>query len=140
MEYNIQSLVKLNAERFGNDPYIYEKEGESFISHSHKEFFGDVCRLAGYLQSQGLTHKKIAIYARNSYEYMVADAAIMGFVGVCVTLSKAWGAYDVGNALGFLQVDALLYSQDKDDIVSVLKEQYPDILFIPIEKVCEVEE
>ena len=139
MEYNIQSLVKFNAERFGNDPYIYEKEGERFVSHSHKEFFGDVCRLAAYLQSQGLTHKKIAIYARNSYEYMVADAAIMGFVGVCVTLSKAWGAYDVGNALGFLQVDALLYSSDKDDIVSVLKEQHPNILFIPIEKVCAVE-
>lgn len=139
MEYNIQSLVKLNAERFGKDSYIYEKRGERFISYSHKEFSDDVHRLAGYLQAQGLAHKKIAIYARNSYEYMVADTAIMGFVGVCVTLSKSWGLYDVSNALGFLQADALLYSSDKADIVSALKQQRPDILYIPIERACEVD-
>lgn len=140
MEYDIKSLVKLNAERFGNDPYIYEKCEGRFVSHSHREFFGDVRRLSGYLQAQGLTHKKIAIYAGNSYEYMVADMAIMGFVGVCVTLSKAWGAYDVGNALGFLGVDALLYSEDKADTVSVLKEKHPNILFLPIENVTKVGE
>ncbi|MDE5885684.1 MAG: AMP-binding protein [Oscillospiraceae bacterium] len=138
IEYSIQKLLKRNWELFGEDPYLYEKIDGSYAAHTHREFIRDVYRFAGYLQAQGLMHKKVAVFAKNSYAYMVADMAIMGFVGICATLSKSWGLYDVGNAAGFLELDALLYSADKTDIIAELKAQYPDIQYIPIEQVYTV--
>lgn len=136
--YNIATLLKLNAERFRNDNYIYEKIDGKYEAHTHKEFVRDVHNFAGYLKSLGLTDKKTGIYAKNSYDYMVADIAVMGYVGICATLSKEWELFDLVHSIELLNLEAIIYSQDKAEIIIKLKERYPDMVYIPIEEVTSV--
>ncbi len=137
--YNIKDLLNLNMERFENEPFIYEKINDNFIPHTHKQFINDVHNFAGYLQHLGLQNKKIVIYAENSYNYMVADLAVMGYVGICATISKEWGLFDLSNAMELLKIDAIIYSDSKKDIISKIKEKYPNIFYIPIEDILKLE-
>ena len=136
--YNIKDLLELNSERFKDDNYIYEKNNGKYIPHTHKQFIKDVYNFAGYLQHLGLEGKKIAIYAENSYNYMVADLAIMGYIGICTTLSKEWKLYDLCNAISILKLDAFIYSSSKKDTILKLKEKYPNIVYIQIEDILEI--
>ncbi len=132
--YKIDEILKENYEKY-NHNYIYERTENEFVPKTYKKFVDDVHGFAAYLQGQNLSHKKIGIYGRNSYPYMVADMAIMGFVGVSVGISKDWLFGDLEKAVEFLALDALIYSKENEEIILKLKPQFPSIVFISMDKV-----
>ncbi|MDD6395163.1 MAG: AMP-binding protein [Firmicutes bacterium] len=137
MNYSVHDVIEANYDKFGNDPYIYEYSAGGFVPHSYKQFADDVHSFAAYLQGLGLSSSHIGIYSENSYGYMVADAAIMGYVGVSVCMSKDWEFFDVNNAVGYINLKALIYSEKKSAIVNKIKEKYPDIIYIPMSEVTQ---
>ena len=130
MSYCIDELLNEGVQRFGEDDYIYERSGDAFAGRSFAQFASDVRALAGALCKRGLSGKKIILFGENSYNYMVADIAVMGYVGVSATLSKEWQARDLINAAELLDAAAVIYSAQKREVVSELREIYPQLDFI----------
>lgn len=136
--YEIKKILNQNEKDFQNNPYIYEKINNQYQANTYDKFVKDVKNFAAYLQSENLTKKHIGIYAPNSYNYAVADIAIMGYVGTSVTLSKEWGYYDMDNMMTKFGLDALIYSRDKEDIITQLKDKNPNLICIKIEDILNL--
>ena len=118
-KYFLRGLVESFPERFcGN--YIHERRGDGFFGHTYLEFTNNVKGFAGYLQNLGLIGKKVGIYSENSYGYMVADMAVMTYVGTSVCISKDWKYADLERGCGFIGVDALVYSKSKEVVFNII--------------------
>lgn len=137
MSYSVHNVIEANYDKFGTHLYIYERSADGFVPHSYKQFADDVHSFAAYLQELGLSNSHIGIYSENSYGYMVADAAIMGYVGVSVCMSKEWEFFDVYNAVSYINLKALIYSEKKAAVVDKIKEKYPDIIYINMSEVTK---
>ena len=134
MSYNLKDILANCIEKFGADEYVFEKKDGRYISVSYAEFVGHVRGFAGFLQAEGLTGSRIAMYSENSCDYMIADAAIMAYVGISVSFSKEWKLYDLRNAAEMIKPAAILYSVSKQEVIGELKKEFPDIRYIPLEK------
>ena len=115
--YSIKQILESRREIFGNEDYIFEKVNGSFLGKTYGKFVDDVYGFASLLQKEGLVGKKIAIFAGNSYAYMVADAAIMGFVGVSVCISKEWSAESLIELAEQIELDAMIYGAGQKEKV-----------------------
>ena len=135
--YTIQALLKNNVSEFGDKSYIFEKIDGKYEGKTYGQFVDDVYRFANYLQQQNLVGKKIALYSKNSYAYMVSDIAVMGFVGIAVCISKDWLFRDLNSVVGQLGLDAILYGKEQAEHVDKLRHLYPDIKYIPMEMAIE---
>ncbi|MBQ7132384.1 MAG: AMP-binding protein [Oscillospiraceae bacterium] len=136
-EYDIHSLLIKGAVQFKGHEYIFERKGDTFEGKSFDCFADDVHRVAATLLSKGLYGKKIIIFGANSYNYMVADIAVMGYVGVSCTVSKEWSSQDIINAAELLDAGAVIYSRRKESVVNLLKEKFPQILYIVMEELLQ---
>ncbi len=134
-KYIVNELLETLESRFGDEGYIFERSGDGFLGHTYKDFARDVRGFAGYLQGNGLLGKRIGICAKNSYEYMVSDIAVMSYVGTMVCFSKEWQYSDLERGCEFTGISALIYSADKADSIEKLKQQHGDIIYIPIEDI-----
>lgn len=132
--YRIDEVLRGNYKKY-NHNYIYERIDSKFIPKTYQNFVDDVYEFAAYLQEVGLSHKKIGIYSENNYGYMVADIAIMGFVGISVGLSKDWLFDDLKRAISFLDLNCLIYSKKMEDVVLKLKKKFPHMIFISMDEV-----
>ncbi len=130
MSYCIDKLLTEGVQRFGEDDYIFERSADAFVGRSFAQFASDVRALAGALCRRGLSGKKILLYGENSYNYMVADIAVMGYTGVSATLSKEWQARDLINAAELLDAAAVIYSAQKRETVVELQKRHPQLDFI----------
>ena len=90
MGNKVAEILFENHERWKEHEYIFEKEKGVFRSHSYGEFYEDVLNTASYLKEQGLVGKRIAIFGANSYAFMVADVAVMAFIGCSVMFAEQW--------------------------------------------------
>ena len=131
-DYNIDSLLKSGCEKFKNKGYIYEKQNGEYVKKTFGEFNCDVLSFASFLIGKGLTKENIALYGPNSYNYMVADIAIMGYVGTCVSISKEWKTYDIANAFRKIDIKALVYDETKEKEIIKLKKLFPLIEYISL--------
>lgn len=134
INYNIHTLLNRLEENFKDRGYIYEKHSGRYIEKTCSQFAQDVRRFACCLLAKGYHGTKIMLYGANSYNYMVADIAIMGYVGTCVTPSKEWKAYDLCNAIRQTDTKAVIYSDEKEQEISSVKAICSDTEFIPFEK------
>ncbi len=132
MNYFLPEILETAAAKFGDANYIYEKQNGAFVPRSFHQFRHDVKAVASTLQATHRPDDIIVICGENSYNYMVADAAIMGFVGISAVLSKEWNEYDLTNALALLQPKTFLYGATKAELVVKLREKFPQINFVPL--------
>lgn len=131
MKYNrIVSILEANKDRWRDHPYIFEKREGQYRGHTYGDFYQDVQQMASYLQAQNLRGKKLALYGANSYDYMVADVAVLGYAGTCLALSDQWQAEDIGNIIKTLGLDGIVYDPAKAETISALRAAYPDLAYI----------
>lgn len=131
MKYEIKEILKTGSEKFGE--YIFEKVDGKYIGHTYSEFYTDILKTAAALQKTHTKEDKIIIYASNSYNYMVLDAAIMGYTCISVTISKEWSSQDLMEAMKLVEPKMVVYSRDKKDEIERVKEKYSDTKYLPIE-------
>lgn len=138
MAYDIHSLLNKGIETFGDDGYIYERNGDAFEGVSFARFASDVRGLAAALLDMGLVDKKIVLFGANSYMYMVADVAVMGYVGISATLSKEWQLRDLVNSVQLLDAAAVIYSDSCAERAEALKEHFPELIMLRFERLSEL--
>lgn len=132
-KFTIQDYVKRLEHLWHNDNYIAEQVEQQLGWHTFGEFSRDVKKCAHFLSNQDLMNKKIGIYGSNSYNWMVADISIMGYVGTCFPFDAQFGKDELHNLLKKSGVEALLYSSDKKEIIDELKGDFPNINFLSFE-------
>lgn len=138
MAYDIHSLLSAGIEKFGDDGYIYERKGDTFEGVSFSSFASDVRGLAAALLVMGLADRKIVLFGENSYMYMVADIAVMGYVGVSATLSKEWQLHDLINSVQLLDAAAVIYSDSCAERAEALKERFPELVMLRFEQLSDL--
>lgn len=114
-------------------PYLYTKQGGVWHPHTFREVTNDIQNLAKALLSRGFQGKNLMIFAENSYEWIVLYLAAMAYIGVCVPVDKEWTSYDLSNTFSVLKTSAVFYSRSRQDRISALREQEPDIAWFCIE-------
>ena len=127
---SIDKILKQGIEKFGLDDYIFEKEEGNFKSYTYKEFYEDVLKFTSFFYVKGLKNKKIALYAENSYNYMVADIAIMAYTGICVSMVQQWKSEDIKNIINEIGIDAIIYDKSRQVIIDELETEYKNIEYI----------
>ncbi len=137
MKYEIKEILKKGSQKYGD--FIFEKIDGKYCARTYSEFYEDILKLAAKLQKTHAKDDKILVYAENSYNYMVLDAAVMGYTCICATISKEWSAYDLEGALKILQPKTVVFSKSKSDNIEKVKSKYSDINFEPIEDIIPKE-
>ncbi len=130
----IEEVLKSDYQKWKNNDYIFEKENGRYKSITFGKFIEKSVYLAEYLLSKNLKGKKIMIFSENSINWMITDIAIMSYVGESVTISKEWKYDDVDYAINLLNVDCIIYSSSKKEIVNQLKNKYKEMLYICMEE------
>lgn len=139
MKNYIEEILRKNGERFREHDYIFEKRDGAYHPHTYGEFHTAVKRGATFLQARGLAGKKIGLYLDDSYDYMVADIAIMAYVGTSVCLSSQWKTEDLENIIDEVELDALLYEDSKEEAVSELRKSRPAVDYIHIDEIRDAD-
>ncbi len=137
-KYSIHEILSEGTQKFKGHEYIFERSGNIFEGITYDRFADDVHRTAFALISLGLQGRNIILIGGNSYNYMVADTAIMGYVGVSCTLSKEWSAQDIINAAELLDAGAVIYSSQKEASINALREKFPNLTYIVLEDLLQL--
>lgn len=130
---DFQTLLKTDYEKWKNKDYLFEKEDGKYTGIKFGHFIEYTAYLANYLIDIGLKDKKIIVFGKNSVKWMISDLAIMSYVGISVGVSKEYNLDDLINVIDFLEVDAIIYSNEKEDIIKKLRKER-DIVYISMEK------
>lgn len=120
---NIYSLYAERAERLGNDPLYFFKQGGQWISKTATETLHDI-----RMTAKGLLHyslKKgdaVAFMCHTSYEWNVIDAAVMACGGILATIYDTDSAEQIRNIVNnsdarFLIVETLAMKEKADGAV-----------------------
>jgi len=136
--YELDSLLTKGCTEYPDHPYIFERGDNAFVPHTFAEFAADVRSAAAALLQKGLAEKHIILYAANSYAYMITDIAVMTYVGVSCTLSKEWKLPDVNRSAEILHAAAIIYDAPREEIVSALRVQHPELLCIRIDELLHL--
>lgn len=137
--YSIHNILTEGEAKFRGHEYIFERRGDAFVGRAYDTFVSDVRRTAMLLEAMGLHGRKIILIGENSYNYMVADTAVMGYVGVSCTLSKEWTAGDIISSAELLSAGAVIYSSRCSEAVKAVMEKFPDIAYIRMEEILTSE-
>jgi len=120
------------SEKWGGRNFIYTRTGNKFAARTFENTVCDVRALAEGLLSLGLADKHIMIYGENSYEWILSDLAVMGYVGVAVAVNKEWKEHDLENTINIADVACVIYSNTKQDIIEKIKKKF-DIIYIAMQ-------
>ena len=126
----LDTFLKSACSQWRDNDYLHQSgRTETFGSFAEKANY-----FAAYLREKGFAGKNIGIFSPNSIEWMIADIAIMNYVGVSVGLSKDWKYDDLVYALKKCDISCLLYSEINSEMIASAKDVFPDVTFICIEK------
>ena len=131
--YEIDTLLNKGLREYPDHEYIFERKADGFCGIPFSVYAGDVRRTAAALLEKGLAGKHIILFAGNSYSYIIADTAIMGYVGTSCTLSKEWKADDLARAAKMLDAAAIIYDTERAETVSVLHTDFPQMQLLRME-------
>lgn len=126
-------LKKAYAERKEQD-YLFFREEEGYRGIRLGDFIEDAVCLAKALLAKGLKGKKIAVYGENSPRWMIADLAVCAYVGISVGLSKEYRSEELRESLSRFGIDLLFFAESRRDTVSRLREEFPDLCCLSLEK------
>lgn len=129
---DFEQIMTQNCERMQNRAYAFEKVDGSFQSITYGTFLKKARGIANHLLDKGFADKPIMIYGVNSINLMLADLAVLQYVGISVCISKEWKEEDVLRTLQFLNIPCVIYGDEKKEIIDKVKREMPSLTYIPM--------
>ncbi len=126
--YILQDILKDNYAKWYDRDFVFTKKNGIYSPTTFGQLIENSIYLAEALAERNLKGKRFIIYGENSVEWMQADIAIMGYLGLSIGIDKEWKLQDVINTVSFLEADVLIYSESKSDIAAAVKKQFPKLL------------
>ena len=130
----LEKILRADYEKWKDNEYLHEMKDGKYEAVTFGEFIEKVNFLAAYFISKGYKGKNIGIYSPNSINWMIADVAVMNYIGIAVGLSKDWIGDNLDYAIGKCDIACLLYSKVNEAHVDGVKGKYPQVEFICIEE------
>ena len=127
---NINNIIKEAYNKWENKEYIFEKINNEYKSITYGDFIKSSTDLAKKLISYGLKDKKIIIYGKNSTDYMISDLAVLAYVGISVNINFQTTENELKEIIKTMEIDAILYDNDKKETIDLIKDEYKNIKFI----------
>ena len=118
--HNITEILN-TAEKKYNKEFIYEKIDGKYQSITYSNFVKKAKSFANYCNNNGLKGKKILLFGKNSINLMIADAAITGYLGVCVNINAETKLEELEHIISCYNISAICYSSDEIETVKKLK-------------------
>ena len=129
----LERFLRADYEKWRDNDYLHEMRNGKYEGITFGQFIERVNYLATYFITHGYKDKNIGIFSPNSIAWMIADVAIMNYVGLSIGLSKDWKGDNLDYAIGKCDITCLLYSNVLAEQVEQVKSKYPDVEFISIE-------
>ena len=129
----LERFLREDYEKWKDLPYLHEMVNGKYEGITMGEFIEKVNYLGTFFVNNGYKGKNIGIYSPNSIAWMIADVAIMNYVGLSVGLSKDWMGDNLDYAIGKCEITCLLYSRTVKANVDTVKIKHPDVTYICIE-------
>ena len=118
--HNLRDVIKKRLHEFPENPVflVKEKKGGEYIPISTEKYDHDIDSLGTYFMNTVQKGARIAIFAETRYEWYVSYLATTNGTGCVVPLDKELPADDVLNMLTRAEVDIVLFSRSKIDIIN----------------------
>ena len=129
----LEKFLRADYEKWRDIDYLHEMVDGKYVGITFGEFIEKVNYLATYLIDSGYKDKHIGIYSPNSLAWMIADVAIMNYVGLSIGLNKDWKDDNLDYAINKCEIDLMLYSKLLEDKINAVKPRHPGVEFICIE-------
>ena len=100
----LEKFLRADYEKWKDNEYLHEMVDGKYVGITFGEFIEKVNYLGTYLVSNGYKDKNIGIYSPNSLAWMIADVAIMNYVGLSVGLNKDWKDDNLDYAIGKCEI------------------------------------
>lgn len=136
-KFTIQEYLRRALEKWEKDDYIWERISDGWKSRTFGDFVRDVRKCAHWLLESGFCGRSIGIYGGNSYWWMVLDVSVMGHVGISFPIDAQYRLEELRNILSASELSLLVYSDDKEDIVRIIKTEFPQIRFCTMDSLSE---
>ena len=130
----LEKFLRADYEKWKDNDYLHEMVDGKYVGITMGEFIEKVNYLGTYLVNNGYKGKNIGIYSPNSIAWMIADVAIMNYVGLSVGLNKDWKDDNLDYAIGKCEIALMLYSKGLEDKINAVKDKYPSVEFVCIEE------
>lgn len=129
----LEKFLRADYEKWRDIDYLHEMVDGKYVGITFGEFIEKVNYLATYLIDSGYKDKHVGIYSPNSLAWMIADVAIMNYVGLSIGLNKDWKDDNLDYAINKCEIDLMLYSKLLEDKINAVKPRHPGVEFICIE-------
>ncbi|MBR3081868.1 MAG: AMP-binding protein [Clostridiales bacterium] len=118
--HNLRDVIKKRLHEFPENPVflVKEKKGGEYIPISTEKYDHDIDSLGTYFMNTVKKGARIAIFAETRYEWYVSYLATTNGTGCVVPLDKELPVDDVLNMLTRAEVDIILFSKSKLDIIN----------------------
>ena len=118
--HNLRDVIKKRLHAFPENPVflVKEKKGGEYIPISTEKYDHDIDSLGTYFMNTVKKGARIAIFAETRYEWYVSYLATTNGTGCVVPLDKELPVDDVLNMLTRAEVDIVLFSKSKLDIIN----------------------
>lgn len=134
---NINEIIKNAYEKWENKEYIFEKKNNEFEAIKYGEFIKKVNSLANELLNRGLKDKKIMIFGENSTYYMIADLAVLAYVGISVNINCQTGKEELIKTIKLLGIDTIIYDEKQESLFKEIKSIVTDIGYIGMKTIID---
>lgn len=133
----IRELLESSCELYGEKIAFLFREAGVGIEVTYEKLLKDVKELATYLNSIGLSGKKIAVSGKNSYNWAISYLAITCGCGIVVPIDKDLTEKEVNFILEHAEASAVIYS---DEICEKFEACTLDIVKINMREIPEHKE
>ena len=130
----LEKVIGDNCKKWNHKEHIFEKVNGEYIGITYGDFLEQTRSLASYLLSRGLKKKSILIYGNNSCKYMMADLAVLHYVGISVCVSKEWKEAELKQAIELLDISCVLYGEDKRDVINEVAKDCAMTIYISMDE------
>ncbi len=127
---NFVDILKTDYQKWANKPFVYEKTQDEYQASTFGEIIEKAVYLAEALLTLGLADQNILIYGPNSVNWMIADLAVMSFVGSSTGTSPKLDYNALSEIAKRLSVKAIIYDANLQSTIDQLKPHFNDVLFI----------
>ena len=140
---NIKQIIYHSVEKYPNNIAfrLKEKNGDEveYTDITYTEFLNEVNNLGTGLFDLGLKGKRVAILAKNRYEWVLTYVTLLLGGIIAVPLDKGLTDIEIENSIIRSKVDAIVYEEKYEDIINKIRGEGKSNLtqFICMDKVQE---
>lgn len=135
--FQLEKTLESNCLKWKDKEHIFDKVNGVYRGITYGDFLTRTRSLASYLISLGFKNKSVMIYGKNSSEYMMADLAVLQYVGISVCISKEWKEMQIMQAIELLDIACVLYDEEKEEMIRNVAEACPSVMFVSFHKALE---